>query len=250
MFWGYYNLTSSALTERRTLNVISNNFANVSTPGYKSEQLVPTTFDQVLVASSTDKMMSNKFEVGTINKVVAPDRNYTDFTQGGFDMTTSNLDFALTGPGFFAIQTDDGIVYTRNGSFSLDAEGYLVKQGVGRVLGDGGEIFLGTDNISVDASGNIINNLVGVNVATLRIDDFADYDADLIKGSGDTYTAVNGPIATDTTVMQKALETSNVDIVSEMAKMMDSQRSFQASAQIMTMYDKLITKIVTEIGSL
>ncbi len=245
---GFYNLTSSMLTQTRNLNVISNNMSNVSTSGYKSDKFIAQTFEEVMVSRSQNKAMEGATEVGSIYKAVVADRNYTDFSQVGAMPTTHPLDFALQSSGFFTIQTDEGNVYTRNGSFSLDGEGYLTLQGIGRVMGENGPIQLGTDKIIADSAGNIFSEETGQLFGTLEIVDFNDYDADLIKTTGDVFVANAAPIAVEAQVVNQALEGSNVDSIEQMTDMMASQRTLQSSAQVLQMYDQLLQKIVTQLG--
>ncbi len=250
MFQGYYSLTSAMLTQTRNLNVISTNMTNVSTPGYKSDQMTISSFEENLVAMSYEKSMQNSVAVGGYSGLTYADRNYTDHTQGAFVQTGMPLDFMLTTEGFFTVQTAEGNAYTRNGSFSLDEEGYLSLQGVGRVLGtNGAPIQLNTTNIKVDNQGNIYNADTNSLVARLSVVDFEDYDTQLVKGNSGTFIAPNGGATAITgSIVQGSVEGSNVDSVAEMSKMMASQRALQSSAQIFTMYDQLIGKIVTQIG--
>ncbi|BDF35675.1 flagellar basal body rod protein FlgG [Lachnospiraceae bacterium] len=248
MFQGFYNLTSSVLTQTRRLNVISNNMSNVSTPGFKSDQFIAKTFKEEMIYRSGNKDKSNPTQLGTMNRIVTADRNYTDFASGGYASTDSPLDFALNSSGFFCIQSGNGTVYTRNGSFSLDDGGYLCLQGVGRVLGQNGPIYLGTDKIVSDSLGNLYTENGNTFLGRLSIVDFQNYDANLTKGTGDVFTANGQGTAVNGSVVQKALESSNVEPVDEMARMMASERSLQSSAQVLKMYDQLIGKAVTQLG--
>ena len=175
-------------------------------------------------------------------------RNYTDFASGGYASTESPLDFALNSSGFFCIQSGNGTVYTRNGSFSLDDGGYLCLQGVGRVLGQNGPIYLGTDKIVSDSLGNLYTENGNTFLGRLSIVDFQNYDDNLTKGTGDVFTANGQGTAVNGSVVQKALESSNVEPVDEMARMMASERSLQSSAQVLKIYDQLIGKAVTQLG--
>ncbi len=250
MFQGYYNLTSAMLTQTRNLNVIGTNMSNVSTPGYKSDQMTISAFEEKLIARSNDKSMVNSEQVGAYGGLVYADRNYTDYAQGAYVATGMPLDFALLSEGFYTVQTTQGNVYTRNGSFSLDDEGYLTLQGVGRVLGtNGAPILLNSTDIKTDNMGNIYDSKTNAFLGRIGVVDFEDYETQLIKGDNGTFTALNGgAVAVDATIEQGAVEGSNVDSVSEMSKMMASQRALQSSAQIFTMYDQLIAKIVNQIG--
>ena len=117
MFKGFYNLASGVLTQTRNLNVIGNNMANVSTPGFRKDTFTQTTFQDEMIyrIGNTDK--SNPTQIGRMNCIVTGDGNVTSYKQGGLTPTASALDIALEGSGFFAVETGNGIAYTRNGSF-------------------------------------------------------------------------------------------------------------------------------------
>ncbi|MCP1109138.1 flagellar basal-body rod protein FlgF [Lachnospiraceae bacterium PF1-21] len=247
MFQGFYNLTSGMLTQTRNLNVISNNMANVSTPGYKRDQFVAKTFQEELIYRSGNNVKNIRTPLGQMNRIVTADRNYVDYTEAGFRQSTSPLDFALSGKGFFQVNTAQGMVYTRNGSFSLDGAGYLCLQGVGRVQGSNGPIYLGTDKIQVDQKGNIYNES-GANMGTLKVVAFENEDEMLTKSGNGVFTASGEGTVATATVVQNALEYSNVEAVVEMSEMMSAQRSLQSNAQVMRMYDQLIGKIVNNLG--
>ncbi len=244
MFKGFYNLASGVLTQTRNLNVIGNNMANISTPGFRQDTFTQTTFQDEMIyrIGNTDK--SNPTPIGRMNCIVTGDGNVTDYTQGGITPTASSLDFALQGSGFFAIQSGNGVTYTRNGSFILDNEGYLYLDGVGRVLGTNGPIYLGTDKISCDSLGNISSEETGQYFGRIRVVDFQDYDTQLEKTTGDMFVATAAPQDVYTPIMQKFIEDSNVDIIQEYTQMMATERALQSAAQVLKMYDQLAAKIV------
>lgn len=246
MFQGFYDLTSSMVTQNRNMNVISNNMSNVSTPGYKSDTLVGTTFREEMLYRYDRE---GKTPVGTVSWMNVADERITDYSEGGLRETGSALDVALNGNGFFAVQTDNGLVYTRNGSFNLDNQGYLMLQGVGRVMGVNGPIRLTTDKVTIDTQGNITSEDGWQYFGRLRIVDFADYNQ-LTKITGGVFRA-NGQAlnaGADTTVTQKYLEDSNVSMVEEMTAMMSGQRALQSASQLLKMYDQLNGRAV-QIGS-
>lgn len=246
MFQGFYDLAANMITQNRKMNVISNNMANVSTPGFKNDSLIETTFrDEMIYRYEGGK----KTPIGVVSRVNTIDERVTDYTQGGVRATANTLDFALNGNGFFAIQTNNGVVYTRNGSFSIDNERYLCLEGVGRVLGQNGPIQLPTDDIVSDEKGNLYDAETGGLYGSLRVVDFADY-GQLEKVSGGVFRA-NGAVgnAQNTIVMQKNLEDSNVSMVDEMTAMMSGQRTIQSAAQLLKMYDQLTGK-AAQIGNM
>ncbi len=222
--------------------------SNVSTTGYKSDTFVGTTFEEVLLYESRNKAQVDAVEVGSINKIVTADRNYTDYAQGGAALTSHPLDVALLSSGFFEIATEEGTMYTRNGSFSLDDQGYLTLQGIGRVQGQSGDIYLGTDAITIDAKGNIYEEGTGRYFGTLSVVDFENYDETLTKTDNGMFVSSGTATQADANMMQYAVESSNVDMVEQMTDMMASQRTLQSSAQIMQMYDQLMSKIVSQLG--
>ncbi len=249
MFQGFYNATSGMLTQNRNLNVISNNMANVSTPGFKSDKFIATTFREELISRIGNKDKSTASPLGTMAMIRASDETVTDFTNTAYAPTRNSLDFALSGSGFFSVQTANGVVYTRNGSFTLDDQGYLYLPTIGRVLGENGPIRLGTDKIKVDSSGTIYSEDGNTRYGTLRIVDFQNYDTQLVKTTGNVFIAPNGGATpANAKVVGSALESSNVDAVDQMVQMMSSQRALQSSAQVMKMYDQLIGKIVSQLG--
>ena len=157
MFSGFYNLVSGMITHGKNLDVISNNMANVATTGFKVDTFTGQTFDEVMYSLVGNKNKTYT-DIGERSYATVPSELYTDYTQGSFDETGMPLDFAIDddGRGFFAIQTEDGIRYTRAGDFSLDEEGYLSLPDHGRVLDvDGEEILLLTDKITTDDFGRL-----------------------------------------------------------------------------------------------
>lgn len=245
MFQGYYDLTSNMITQNRNLNVISNNMTNVSTPGYRMDRIMQSTFREEMIYRYD---RNGKTPVGTVSWVNTADERVTDYTEGGIRETGNALDVGLTGNGFFVIDTGEGPVYTRDGAFNLDNEGYLTMPGIGRVQGTNGAIRLTTDKITIDKQGNITSEDGNQFFGTLQVVDFADY-GQLTKISGSVFRAQAAPQAAQgTEVNQKFLEDSNVSMAEEMTRMISSQRILQSSAQLLKIYDQLEAKMVT-IGS-
>lgn len=246
MFQGFYDLASNMITQNRNLNVISNNMANVSTPGYKNDTLVQGTFREELIYRYD---RAGKTPVGVVSRVNTAVERVTDYKDGGLKETGSPLDVGLTGNGFFVIQTANGPVYSRNGSFNLDNDGYITAPGIGRVMGTNGPIRLTTDNVSIDSQGNIMDIRTFQNLGRLQIVDFADYNQ-LTKITGGVFRANAQPQnAADVKVTQKYIEDSNVSMVDEMTAMITGQRALQSASQVLRMYDQLTSKVV-QIGSM
>lgn len=194
MLKGFYNLTSGMLTQQRNLNVIANNMVNSSTAGYKADTYTSSTFDEVMFSRVGNKYKGGAEEIGQISYIRASSQMYTDYSQGLPEPTGIDLDFAIEGEGFFAVQTEGGeTAYTRMGSFSLDEEGYLCLPGQGRVLGFNGQpIQLNTDKIRCDNYGRIYSEAGGL-LGRLGIYQFAD-TAQLEHNQQGMFTGAQGQL--------------------------------------------------------
>lgn len=248
MFKGFYDLTSGMLSQGKRLDVISNNMANVATAGYKADTYVDSTFREYMVSRVGNKDKSNPTEIGPASYILAPGRLYTDYTQGVLEETGMPLDFAIQGNGFFAVQTGNGVAYTRAGSFALDDEGYLCLPDGSRVLDPNGkELSLSTDKIKADASGAIYTEN-GQFLGQLGVYSFND-NTQLQRNAQGYFTGNGAQAATGVTVRWKAQEQSNIDLIQQMTGMITAQRAFQSAAEVSKMYDQLMTKAATNLGN-
>lgn len=248
---GFYQLTSGILSQTRRLDVIGNNMTNLSTAGYKAETYTDRTFRDVLISRVGNTYKTDSTPIGRESYILAPDQEYVNYTQGSLKETGLTLDFAILGDGFFAIQTGNGVEYTRSGSFALDAQGRLCLPGHGYVLGaDGQPVTLATDQIQVDGSGRIYTE-AGAYQGQLAVYTFAD-NGQLSKGQSGLFLA-NGQqpqLQAQPQIGWKYLEESNVDMLQEMSRMLTAERALQGGAQVLKLYDELLTKATTEIGRL
>ncbi len=251
MFSGFYNLASGMITYGKHLDVISNNMANVATTGFKVDTFTGQTFDEVMysLVGNKDK---NFTDIGERSYATVPSELYTDYTQGSFDETGMPLDFAIDddGRGFFAIQTEDGIRYTRAGDFSLDEEGYLSLPDHGRVLDvNGEEIALVTDKIETDNFGRIYTKNGGF-LGQIGVYVFED-TAGLVKDPMGMFDAGGAQPQTDAVMLRHGmLERSNVGLVQQMVKMISTQRAYQSSATLTKMYDQVMGHAAGDLGRL
>ena len=181
--------------------------------------------------------------------------NYTDYSQGAFKETENSLDLALSGSGFFEIEFtnkagETSTKYTRDGSFTMNEQGDLVTKDGDFVLGTNGKIRLNPLlETSVTQSGNVVQN--GVTVATLQITDFED--ADYLEHYGENmYQTVEGATEVDSTakVFSGYLETSNVQVVSEMVQMIAVTRAYESNQKLIQAYDTTLDTTVNTLGRL
>ncbi|MCD4721895.1 MAG: flagellar hook-basal body protein [Desulfobacula sp.] len=217
------------LRQERKLEAVSNNLANTDTIGFKKDRI---SFDEKFKAQ--------------INK---------DFTQGSILTTGNPLDFALSGEGFFKIETQEGIKYTRNGNFSMDINGILVDQNGNPVMGQGGAIAIDGENVeqdlSVNQSGEIM--LSGEIIDTLDIVTFKDLKK--LERNGQNFLSYKGETtdelqAEQAVVQHKALEKSNIIVVEEMVRMIDYHRMFETFTKSMMTFDEIDAKAINDVGKL
>lgn len=239
---GFYTLGSGMITQNRMLSAISNNIANVKTPGFKKDTILSQTFGE-MVMNRVDGQIT---PLGTVSMLRSADEQYTIHSQGMLDTTERNLDFALVGSGFFQVQGDNGTVFTRNGSFNIDNEGYLILSGVGRVMGENGPIQIGTDNFTADENGNLFS-ANGAALGSIAVYDFENYAELLTVGDG-MYNAPNSQRVENPLIKWQTIESSNVDVGQEMTNSIATQRILQSIAQSLQMYDSTMQSATTQIG--
>ena len=250
MLTGFYTAASGMLMQQRTLNVLANNMANVKTPGFRTERVVSTTFEQALL---TRMEGANSAVVGSGDPIRIVEDIPTSFDPGFLETTNRPFDMAIAGEGFFVVQSENQQYLTRNGNFDLDEEGYLVLRGAGRVMGQDGEIFLdGSSNFTVTREGVILDG-EGRRIDTLLIAQPTNY-AQLEKFANGMYIDPNA----DTTpyngegvqVVQNTLERSNADLNQEMARAIEAQRTFQICSSMLKTIDQINDKTANRIASL
>lgn len=241
MVRGYYQLGSGLMTQSKILNGISNNIANSKTPGYKKQRVLSSPFQTMVI----NRVGQGNATLGPMNMAIAAANNTTIHSQGGLQYTDRNLDFAIVGEGFFAINGPQGMQYTRKGNFTIDEEGYLSLPGAGRVMGQNGPIHIGTSEFQADEQGNIMVN--GSKIDQIAVFGFIDYNS--IQQAGDGFYTANGAAnMIETNVKWKTLEGSNVDMAEEMTFAIASQRNLQSCSQMLKMYDQILNKAVNDLG--
>lgn len=256
MVKGLYTAYTGMVQQQNRLDVITNNLANSSTTGFKKEGATTAAFDEVLavkIKDSSDAYLNKG--IGHMSMGARIGETYTDYSQGSFRVTDNNYDIALDGKGFFAISFTNkaGVTstkYTRDGSFTLNKDGYLVTKDGDFVLGTNGPIQLNTlQETRIDEMGNIYqdNNLVN----KLNIVDFTDYNY-LSKYGENMYDLVEGGTMqqADCRVEQGTLEMSNMNIVSEMVDMIAITRNYESNQKIIQSIDETLDKAVNQVGKL
>lgn len=248
MIRGLYTATNGMLYQRRKLDTIANNMANISTPGYKKDNTIVRPFQDELVVRIEKGEPNPVNEIGYINHGVYIERINTSFTDGNLEKTNELTHIAIQGDGFFTVLTEDGVRYTRDGSFHIDENGLLVTAEGYPVAGiDGQAIAVGDQSFEVDRAGNII--IAGNIVNQLQLVSFNN-PLGLEKIGDNLFINAPGnePIEFQGEVFQGYLETSNVDPTDEMVDLVVAARSYESSQRIIQMMDQILGKAVNEVG--
>ncbi len=257
MVKGLYTAYTGMRNEQRRLDVISNNFANANTTGYKKMGVTSQAFDEHLAVRIDDKADAYLYKgIGDVSLGVKIGETYTDFSAGSFKETGGTYDVALEGSGFFAIQTtnkagETTIRYTRDGSFTVTREGVLVTHDGDLVLGPNNQriVIPGADTaqVTIDSLGNIYAN--DVQVGSFQLVDFENTDALELYGEN-MFTALPeaGMVASQALTRQGYLEQSNVNVVNEMVSLITINRAYETNQKMIQTIDSSLEKSVNEIG--
>lgn len=250
MLRGLYTASSGMITETKVMDVLSNNLANVNTTGYKRDSVITSAFPDYMFTRNGGDNIPPGGQIGKMDYGILVDTLHTNFQEGALSETKGKLDFAIDGNGFFVVDTPNGQRFTRDGSFAMSKDGYLVTQEGYYVEGLNGPIKLSEGNISVDEAGNIINN--GQNIDKLNIMDFNNYDG--LRKEGDNLFYIDNAvlsvqiIPSTGRIKQGYLEESNVNPVNEMVNMISVMRTYESSQRVVTAFDETLGKVVNEVG--
>ncbi|MGE6487495.1 flagellar hook-basal body protein [Paenisporosarcina sp. NPDC076898] len=277
MFRGLYTATSGMMANNRKQQILTNNLANASTPGFKQDQSTLRAFPEQLIKAMEMKsitggtMKIGHSTLGTLNTGVYTQEGIPSFLQGALKDTGNTTDFALLddilpvnpltqkkGSLVFAVRLEnDQVRYTRNGQFSVDQNGFLKTSDGYNVLNQNLQpIQVNSKEFTVQEDGQII---LQNGVATNRL--WLGYTEDpeqlvkqgqgLLRWEGNPAdapqsiegTGINGPF-----VKQGFIEQSNVDLTQTMTEMMNTYRGFESNQKVIQAYDRSMEKAVNEIG--
>jgi len=236
------------------VSTISNNLANVSTIGFKKdravfEDLLYQNFKQAGAQTSQNTELPSGLMLGTGVAVVS---TVKDHIQGNLSNTDNPLDWAVNGEGFFQVlQTDGSIAYTRNGQFQLSSTGEIVTSS-GQLLQPQITVPTNTESISISQDGIITAMLSGNTTSTqlgqIQLATFVNnaglqpLGANLYKETTASGTpTINNPQQNQTgAVLQNTLETSNVNVVEELVKLIETQRAYEMNAKAIETVDGML----------
>jgi len=227
MIRGFYTAASGLVSRQTSLDVIANNIANVNTTGFKPQQ---TGFSSLLY-ESINGGASNPVSVGHGVKV---DKTSIDFTQGDLKRTDMPLDCAIMGEGFFAVEDkddDDIITYTRDGSFRI------VEDGRRSYLGDSsGNYVLDSRERKIEISDD------GFDPANIGVFGFSNpYGLKPVGGNRFAATDESGEVydIEEPDIKVGYLENSSVQLVREMASMIEASKGFSLNSKVLQTADEM-----------
>jgi flagellar basal-body rod protein FlgG len=234
--------------------VISNNLANVNTTGFKRDRAV---FEDLLYQNvrqtggntSEETSLPTGLQVGTGVRVVSTEKLHT---QGNIVTSENALDLAVSGRGYFQVLQPDGTTaYTRDGSFSVDANGQMVTAS-GYTVQPGIAIPTGAQSVTIGSDGTVSVKIQGTTapsvVGSIQLADFVNPVG--LQAIGENLyqeTAASGIAVAGTPglngvgkVMQGSLETSNVNVVEEMVNMIETQRAYEMNSKAISASDQML----------
>lgn len=234
---GMVESVEAMLAQTQRLNQVSNNLANVDTTGFKKDNM---TFHEMLYMAQ-----GNRQRVGKALHLI------NDHQQGVMKMTGNQLDLAISGEGFFKIQTTEGIRYSRAGNFQLNNQGQMITANGHLLLGAGGAITVDGTEITIGRDGNVMVD--GENVNQISIVSFADKN-DLKKEGSNLFRLkeenVQEQAAVNFEVQQGFLEGSNVSVMTEMAALIELQRAYESQQRVIRIIDDLDNLAISRVGKM
>jgi flagellar basal-body rod protein FlgF len=223
---GLYIAASGMVAEQMRQDQIANDLANASTPGYKADRVTQRSFGDLLLKNEATGQV-----VGPLGVGVRANAMSTDLAPQPLRETGEPLDLAIAGEGFFAVQTSQGVRYTRNGQFRPSANGTLVDGQGDEVQGRGG------GPVRLDAQGHVNAQDVAVFALT-----------GAAKQGDNLFTGTPAGPATGT-VRSGALEGSGVDPTRTMVDMIASFRAFEAGQKAIQTIDDSLHRTATQVAS-
>ncbi len=236
MVSGKYSALSGAVAREQALDSISANLANVHTTGFRKNRI---SFESIL-RDAKQVGDAKGINYARIRKIGS------DFEQGAVQQTGNPLDVAITGEGFFKIQKGQQSFYTRAGHFIMDEEGILRTSEGHSLLGPNSQPVQLSDPagkaIDINETGGIsLDGLpTGESIAIFNVS-----DEQRLKPAGNTlFSLEDGTdlLNTESKIIQGSLESSNVNMMEEMAFMISAQRKFEAHIKVLESYSKLSEK--------
>lgn len=236
---GYYAAFSGLLARTQALDSAASNLSNANTNGFRAER---EYFRAAIMGPNVLNSQLNR----TVNAFGVLGGNRLDLGQGALVPTGNPLDVAIQGEGFFAIQTQQGIRYTRNGQFQRTNDGMLVTARNEPVLSvQGKPVQIPTGNIMIGSDGVI--SVDGAAVSRIGVFAFDSPNSITAEGAG-RYIPVSGAIAksVDASLHEGTLESSNQDVIQGTLQLVLVQRQAEMMQKALSMFHSEFDKTASE----
>ncbi len=236
---GLYAACAGLLARTQALEVAANNLANVNTNGYKGQL---ASFHSVL-ATANENASGNELSQAVNDFGVLGDSR-TSLAQGSLEHTGSDLDFAIQGEGWFAVESSNGRLYTRNGNFHVDRKGHLATPDGNLVAGVDGPILIPPGTLSVSQDGTI--SVDGALAGQLRIVNLAPGTTVTAVGAANFSAPAGSEGPSSGSIVQGSLEGSNVNGVTAAVELVALQRHADMLQQALTSFHSNFNRIAAQ----
>lgn len=251
MIYGLYESAAGMMVNEYRQGVLANNIANADTVGFKRE--IATFAERPIANEAGQRIGPSAALLERMSGGIWLGRTATDFGEGALEQTGNDYDVALAGEGFLLVRDGNGATHlTRDGRMQLDPLGRLVAISDGaEVLGPGGSPIRLNHRLGppvIDEEGRILQR--GAVVGWLALVDVADYDG--LRKSGASRFALDDDvetIASSARVFQRHVESSGVEPVREMVSMLEAARAYQLNAQMVTLQDQTVARLINSVAS-
>lgn len=259
MLKAIYSPTSGALAQEKVLEIIANNLANVNTVGFKGDSVTfkllepepEKNYKSPLPPANYKISMDDVFPLkGNDIAYVGIAGVHRDETQGPAMQTGNDTDMMIEGEGLFAVNTPDGVRYTRNGQLSVGPDGVLMTNAGFPIVGEKGSIVLKAGKFEVNHRGEVYQN----NQLVDRLQLYSFEDSTALERTGFNLWHYSGPddgreLMQDPAVRQGFLEGSNVNAIKSLTSMIIAHRSYEAYQKAVSNYDKMMEISNNQLGS-
>ncbi len=260
---GIYEAASGMLVQETHLDVITNNLANVDTPGYKRRISATADFSAVLdriekvsedgetkitTVLPADMPFKGRQPIGSLALAAIFSEDVMDTFPGVIKHTESPLDIAIDGPGFFAVADEnDNTFYTREGNFVLNENGNISTPDGFMLQGEGGALTVGNaTSFEITRTGQLIVD--GENAGRIAVFNFENptylrhESRNLLSPTEQSGEAEAVP---NIKIWSGSLEMSNVEVVTEMVRMIDAQRIYEGASKALMTHDDMTSRLIT-----